>query len=138
MSATRRCIVGTMQLDLQSLRAVFGRSIRETAARHGARNLRVFGSVARGEAGPDSDVDFLVDFEPDRSLVDRIRLTNDLAALLGRKVDVMTESAVYWLLRRRILNEARPLLLAVLPPLERLEQELGGGEAARGGGGVGL
>jgi hypothetical protein len=98
-----------MQLDLQSLRAVFGRSIRETAARHGARNLRVFGSVARGEAGPDSDVDFLVDFEPDRSLVDRIRLTNDLAALLGRKVDVMTESAVYWLLRRRILNEARPL-----------------------------
>ena len=59
------------------------------AQRHGASNVRVFGSVARGEAGPDSDVDILVDLELGRSLLDHAQLQIDLEALLGRKVDVV-------------------------------------------------
>lgn len=83
--------------------------ILRICAKHGARNVRVFGSVARGEAGEDSDVDFLVEFEPGRSLLDQASLVLDLEELLGRKVDVVTERGLYWLLRRRILKEARPL-----------------------------
>lgn len=79
------------------------------AARHGARNVRVFGSAACGEAKEDSDIDFLVDFEPGRSLLDHAALTVDLQDLLGRKADVVTEAGLYWLLRRRILKEARAL-----------------------------
>ncbi len=83
--------------------------ILKIAAKHGAHNVRVFGSVARDEAGPDSDIDFLVDMEPGRSLLDLSGLWSDLNELLGRKVDVVTEQGIYWLLRRRILKEARPL-----------------------------
>jgi uncharacterized protein len=83
--------------------------ILRIATRHGARNVRVFGSVARGEADERSDIDLLVDFDPDRSLLDHTALVLDLEELLGRKVDVVTEKGVYWLLRRRILKEARAL-----------------------------
>ncbi len=83
--------------------------IIKIAALHGAGNVRVFGSVARGYAGAPSDIDFLVDMEPGRSLLDRSELIADLR-LLGRKVDVVTEDGLYWLLRRRILKEAHPLL----------------------------
>lgn len=83
--------------------------ILRTAARHGARNVRVFGSAARGEAGETSDIDFLVDPDPQSSLLDRVGLKLDLEDLLGRPVDVLTERSVYWLLRRRILKEAQPL-----------------------------
>ena len=83
--------------------------ILKIAAKHGARNVRVFGSVARGEAGPESDIDLLVDMEPGRSLLDLGGLWSDLNELLGRKVDIVTENSIYWLLRRRILKEARPL-----------------------------
>lgn len=83
--------------------------ILRIAARHGARNVRVFGSVARGEANETSDIDLLVEFEPDRSLLDQAGLVLDLETLLGRKVDVVTENGLYWLLRRRIVKEARPL-----------------------------
>ena len=83
--------------------------ILQIAARHGASNVRVFGSAARGEADEGSDVDLLVDFEPGRSLLDHAALVVDLEELLGRKVDVVTEKGVYWLLRRRILKEARAL-----------------------------
>jgi predicted nucleotidyltransferase len=83
--------------------------ILRLAAKHGARNVRIFGSVARGEADDGSDVDFLVELEPDRSLLDHAALLADLEELLGRKVDVVTERSIYWLLRRRILKEARPL-----------------------------
>jgi hypothetical protein len=79
------------------------------AAKHDARDVRIFGSFARGEAGPDSDIDLLVDFEPGRSLLDQVSLALDLEALLGCRVDVVTEDGLYWLLRRRILDEARPL-----------------------------
>jgi uncharacterized protein len=84
-------------------------AILQIAAKHGARNMRVFGSVARGEAGKQSDIDFLVDLEPGRSLLDLGGLLMDLKDLLGRDVDLVTEESIYWLLRRRILKEARPL-----------------------------
>ena len=83
--------------------------ILRLAAQHGATNIRVFGSVVRGEAVAGSDIDFLVDMEPKRSLLDIATLKLDLQDLLGCDVDVVTESSLYWLLRRRILREARPL-----------------------------
>ena len=83
--------------------------ILRVAAQHGAHNVRVLGSVARGEAGEESDIDLLVDMEPGRSGLEQAELILDLEALLERRVDVVTEAGLYWLLRRRILKEARPL-----------------------------
>lgn len=84
-------------------------AILEVAARHGARNVRVFGSVARGDDRPDSDIDFLVDMEADRSLLDLIGLGQELEALLERKVDVLTDQGLAPAVRQRIANEARAL-----------------------------
>lgn len=83
--------------------------ILRVAAHHGARNLRVFGSVARGEERPDSDLDFLVDLEPGRSLFDLGGLLMDLQELLGRRVDVVTEGGLRARIRERVLREAVPL-----------------------------
>ena len=83
--------------------------ILQIAATHGARNLRIFGSVARGDAMPESDVDFLVDLEPGRSLMDLGGLLMDLQALLGRPVDVVTEKGLRSRIRDRVLKEAVPL-----------------------------
>jgi len=83
--------------------------ILQIAAKHGARNVRVFGSVAHGEAGPQSDVDLLVDVGPDPSPFFPGGLLADLEELLGRRVDVLTENALHWYIRDRILREARPL-----------------------------
>lgn len=83
--------------------------ILQIAAKHGARNVRVFGSVAHGEAGPESDVDLLVDVGPDPSPFFPGGLLADLEELLGRRVDVLTENALHWYIRDRILREARPL-----------------------------
>jgi predicted nucleotidyltransferase len=83
--------------------------ILRLCAKYGARNVRVFGSVARGEAEEYSDLDFLVDLEPGRTLLDLGGLHAELEELLGRRVDVVTERGLYWLLRRRILKEAHPL-----------------------------
>jgi predicted nucleotidyltransferase len=79
------------------------------AALHGARNVRVFGSVARGDARDDSDVDLLVELDPDRSLLDLGGLLMDLQDLLGRKVDLVTEKGLHWYIRDRVLREAVPL-----------------------------
>ena len=83
--------------------------VLRVAALHGARNLRVFGSVARGEAGPGSDLDLLVDLEPGRSLFDLGGLLMDLQELLGCRVDVVTESGLRERIRERVLREAVPL-----------------------------
>lgn len=64
--------------------------ILEAAARHRARRVRVFGSVARGDTGENSDIDLLVDFEPDSSLFDLLHLTGELQDLLGHRVDVVS------------------------------------------------
>lgn len=82
--------------------------ILQITERYGARNVRIFGSMARGESKPASDVDFLVDMESDRSLLDLAGLKVELEELLQRKVDVITETSLYWLLRRKILKEAKP------------------------------
>lgn len=83
--------------------------ILHAAARHGARNLRVFGSVARGEADERSDIDLLVDMEQGRSLLDMGGLLVDLQKLLGRPVDLVTEKGLKSRIRDRVLREARPL-----------------------------
>ena len=81
-------------------------AILAIAAHHGASNVRVFGSVARGEARPDSDVDFLVDIEKGRNLLDRIGLIQDLEDLLGRKVDVAKSENLHRYIRDKVIREA--------------------------------
>ncbi len=83
--------------------------ILRVAQSHGAGNVRVFGSVARGEASLDSDVDLLVDLEPGRSLLDHAALMLDLENLLGRKVDVAVARGLRPRIRDRVLQEAIPL-----------------------------
>ncbi len=83
--------------------------ILRIASRRGAYNVRVFGSVARGDARPDSDVDFLVDLEPGRSLFDLGGLLADLQDFLHRDVDVVTENGLHWYIRDRVIKEAMPL-----------------------------
>ena len=82
------------------------REVLRLAALYGAQNMRIFGSLARGESGPPSDVDILITLEPGRSLLDLIALKQDLEDLLGCKVDVVTEAAVSPYLRERVLRDA--------------------------------
>ena len=83
--------------------------IQRIAAKHGARNVRVFGSVARGEARPDSDVDFLIDVEPVTSSWFPAGLVQDLESALGRRVEVVTERGLNRLIRDDVLREAIPV-----------------------------
>jgi predicted nucleotidyltransferase len=83
--------------------------IQSTAAKHGARNVRVFGSVARGEARADSDIDLLVDTGPETSSWFPAGLVLDLEQILGCKVEVVTEKGLNPYLRDRVLQEAIPL-----------------------------
>jgi hypothetical protein len=83
--------------------------ILRIAAKHGARNVRIFGSAARGEAGPASDVDFLVEVEPAHSAWFPAGLVTDLEDALGRKVHVVTKDALHWYIRDRVLEEAKSL-----------------------------
>ncbi|GAB4252440.1 MAG: nucleotidyltransferase family protein [Acidobacteriota bacterium] len=84
-------------------------AILRICSKYGAKNVRVFGSVARGEAGPDSDVDFLVSFEAGRSLLDHAGLWLELQEELRCKVDVISEGGIKASLRERILRETVPL-----------------------------
>lgn len=83
--------------------------ILRLARRHGARNLRLFGSVARGEAQPGSDVDILIEAGPERTPWFPGGLIADLEELLGCKVDIVTEKALHWYIRDQVLKEAVPL-----------------------------
>ncbi|MBI1389807.1 MAG: nucleotidyltransferase [bacterium] len=83
--------------------------IPRLAAKHGATNVRVFGSVARGEADENSDVDFLVDLGPGQSLLDLGGLLMDLHDLLHVNVDVVTEEGLKKRIRNRVLDEAKAL-----------------------------
>jgi predicted nucleotidyltransferase len=93
-------------LTLDELRAR-RRDILRLAAARGASNIRVFGSVARGEATPVSDLDLLVEFEKGRSLLDLTRLERELEELLGCRVDIGTE--VRPIIRDRVERDAVPL-----------------------------
>jgi predicted nucleotidyltransferase len=83
--------------------------ILAVCAKYGARNVRLFGSVARSEADEQSDIDFLVELEPGRSLFDLGGLQYDLEQLLGCRVDVVTERGLKPRIRERVLREAVPL-----------------------------
>jgi len=83
--------------------------ILRLAALHGAANVRVFGSVARGDDRDDSDIDLLVHMEDGRSLLDMIRFWDRVSTLLERKVDVVSDGGISPYMRDRILAEARPL-----------------------------
>ena len=95
-------------MALDSL-APYRQKILDAAARRGARNVRVFGSVARGDDRPNSDIDLLVDVEPGRTLLDVIALEQDLQELLGRRVEVLTDGGLSPYLQQRILAEATSL-----------------------------
>ena len=83
--------------------------IRRIAARHGASNIRLFGSVSRGESKPESDIDFLIDVTAETSAWFPVGLIQDLEKLLGRRVEVVTERALNHDLRERVLREAVPI-----------------------------
>ncbi len=80
--------------------------ILRIAAKHGVRNIRIFGSVARGQADKDSDIDFLVEMEPGRTLLDMGGFLMEVRELLGRDVDVVTERGLKERIRDRVLKEA--------------------------------
>jgi hypothetical protein len=77
--------------------------------KHGAYNVRVFGSVVRGEAGPDSDIDLLVDMEKGRSLLDLVGSWQDIEEDLGFKVDIVTARSISRHFREQVLSEAKVL-----------------------------
>lgn len=84
-------------------------AILRIGTKYGARNIRIFGSFARGEADSASDLDFLVDLEPGRSLLDLGGLQMELESLLGCRVDVATERGLKARIRDRVLSEAVPV-----------------------------
>jgi len=96
-------------MDLQILRGQKREQVLALAAHYGAYDVRVFGSVARGEADEASDIDFLVKLEPGRSLMDLGGLLYDLQNLLGTEVDVITEKGLRTRIREQVLREAIPL-----------------------------
>ena len=95
-------------VTLDSLRHERKAAIDHLARKHGVRNIRVFGSVARGDNQAASDVDFLVEFDKDRALFDLIAFRLDLRELLGVEVDVVTPNSLRYI-RDRVLAEARAI-----------------------------
>jgi uncharacterized protein len=93
-------------MGIDEILKAYREEILGIAAKYGAYNVRVFGSVARGEARQDSDVDFLVELEPQRTLLDQIALIQSLEELLGRKVDVTEPETLHELIRDKVLQEA--------------------------------
>jgi hypothetical protein len=83
--------------------------ILRLANKYGARNVRIFGSTARGAATPESDLDMLVEFEPERSLLDQTALMQELERLFGCQVHVVEPEGLHWYIRDAVLNEAVPL-----------------------------
>lgn len=82
------------------------KAILDIAKRYGAKNVRLFGSMARGTNSESSDVDLLVNMEPGSSLLDIIAIKQDLEDLLGRKVDVVTENSISPYIKENILKDA--------------------------------
>jgi predicted nucleotidyltransferase len=92
-------LIDTLRLQKDAINAL--------AAQYGAWRIRVFGSVARGEERPDSDVDFLVDYpEGYRMFEQRLPLAEDLEQLIGRAVDLVPEQELHWYIKDRVCAEA--------------------------------
>jgi len=96
-------------MELLDLIRLKRHDILRIADLHGAHNVRIFGSVLRGEARPGSDIDFLVEVGPVHSSWFPAGLIADLESLLGCPVDVVTKDALHWYIRDRVLDEAKPL-----------------------------
>ena len=96
-------------MTLEMLQSEKRSAILSLAGLHGARNVRVFGSVARRESGPASDIDFLVDLEPKRNIFDLGALLEDLRDLMQTPVDVVDARCLHPYIRERVLAEARTL-----------------------------
>jgi predicted nucleotidyltransferase len=94
------------QMYLNDLLKSRREEILEIAAKHGARNVRVFGSVARGEADSRSDIDLLVEFKRGTTLLGHAALIHELEELLGVKVDVVSDRGLRERIRDRVLSEA--------------------------------
>ena len=93
-------------MNLEDLLKTYRNEILQIASRYGATNVRVFGSVARGESDSFSDIDLLVEFEPGTTLLDHAGLELDLETLLGIKVDVVSDNGLRERVRERVLREA--------------------------------
>ena len=96
-------------MEIKELLESRRKEILDLAGTYGAKNIRVFGSAARGEGGPTSDLDLLVDMERGRNLLDLVGFWQDLEELLGCRVDVITDGGISPYLRERIYAEAIPL-----------------------------
>ncbi len=96
-------------MEIKELVSQKRQEILDIAAKHGACNIRVFGSVVRGDTNQDSDIDFLIDLGENLSPWFPVRLIRDLENLLGRKVDIVTEKGLKERIRERVLKEAVPL-----------------------------
>jgi predicted nucleotidyltransferase len=96
-------------MRIRDLVASKRQQILEIASRHGARNIRLIGSVARGDERADSDLDLLVSMDVGRSLLDLAGLALDVERLIGRPVDVATERSLRQKIRESVLREAKPL-----------------------------
>jgi predicted nucleotidyltransferase len=96
-------------MSLRELLTEKRQDIFRLADRYGAVNLRVFGSAARGDDGPASDIDLLVEAGPKRAPFFPAGLKEDLEVLLRRRVDIVTPGALHWYIKDRVLSEARPL-----------------------------
>jgi hypothetical protein len=83
------------------------RALRPSLPRWNIKRLRVFGSVARGEAGPSSDVDLIADFDPKPSLLGLVRIQEEMGESLGRRVDLFTEPSIWRYIRDQVTAEAR-------------------------------
>lgn len=99
-------IIWDAAMGIDQILQTYREEILRIAAQYGAYNVRVFGSVARGEATPESDVDFLVELEPERTLLDQIGLMQSLEKLLGRKVDVIEPETLHELIKDKVLRES--------------------------------
>ena len=94
---------------MQTYAGVTASQLWDVARRHGVIRMRVFGSWARGDARPESDLDLLVGLEPDRTLWDLSRLKHDLDSLVGVRVDLVTEGGLSRSIRDRVIAESIPL-----------------------------
>ncbi len=97
--------MGQLMTPLEKIKA-HRQAILDIAKKYGASNIRIFGSVARGEAGPHSDFDFLIELEPGRSAFEIGGLLMDLQDLLGAKVDIVTDKGLNKHIKERVLKEA--------------------------------